>query len=140
MRKPVSAPAISKMNPSSATHDQHQKDFLNAFFQSETGADLDQRAREPDSMFHGNLPLPPMMNLPQHANIDMLENLMALQERAGQAAASAQVGQSTTPQMLLEQQMRLNHLQQLQQLQNQIFQQQVSCFSSPSPNRICNKA
>lgn len=57
--------------------------------------------------------------------MDMLENLMAMQERVGQAAASAQ-GQSTTPQMLLEQQMRLNQLQQLQQLQNQIFQQQVS--------------
>ncbi|KAK7681377.1 hypothetical protein QCA50_015469 [Cerrena zonata] len=120
------------MNSTSATHDQHQKDFLNAFFQSETGADLDQRARESDSMFHGgNLPLPPMMNLPQQANMDMLENLMAMQDRVGQAA-SAQVGQSTTPQMLLEQQMRLNQLQQLQQLQNQIFQQQIEILSSGS--------
>lgn len=115
-----------QMNSNSATHDQHQKDFLNAFFQSETTTDLGQRAREPDTMFHNdNIPLPPMMSLPQQANMDMLENLMAMQERVGQAAASAQ-GQSTTPQMLLEQQMRLNQLQQLQQLQNQIFQQQVS--------------
>lgn len=71
---------------------------------------------------------PSMMNLQQQhmssAGLDVLE-LMALQERAGQSSVGAQNGQPTTPQMLLEQQVRLNQLQQLQQLQNQIFQQQV---------------
>ncbi|CAL1699268.1 unnamed protein product [Somion occarium] len=125
------------MNSSSAAHDQHQKDFLNAFFQSETGGELDQRGREPDMFNNGNLSLPPMMNLSQQtfsnpqASMDVLENLMAMQDRVGQAAAS-QVGQPTTPQILLEQQMRLNQLQQLQQLQNQIFQQQIELLSSNS--------
>lgn len=59
-------------------------------------------------------------------NMDVLEGLMSMQERGGQSVVAAGVQQP--PQMLMEQQMRLNQLQQLYQLQTQIFQQQVSTF------------
>ncbi|KAI0792325.1 hypothetical protein C8Q75DRAFT_593217 [Abortiporus biennis] len=132
----------------SGTHDQHQKDFpkdfLNSFFNSDPSSapehDL-QRGRHPD-IFHAQPPpllpnVPSMMNIQQQGmanpqvNMDVIESLMAMQDRSGQSSAVPQAGPtSTTPQMLLEQQMRLNQLQQLQQLQNQIFQQQLELLSS----------
>ena len=64
--------------------------------------------------------------------MDALESYMAMQNQVQDAMAAVNVvGQGTGGNMsnsggaLLEQQMRLNQLQQLQQLQNQIFQQQV---------------
>ena len=62
----------------------------------------------------------------QQVNMEMLENLLAMQDP--QAQANQHQGHSApgaSPQALLEHQLRLNQLQQLQQLQNQIFQQQV---------------
>ena len=59
-------------------------------------------------------------------SMDVLEGLMGMQDnRGGQSGTLSNSGQPT-PQMLVEQQMRLNQLQQLYQLQTQIFQQQVS--------------
>lgn len=65
--------------------------------------------------------------MPNGVDMNMLEGLMALQDGRGQSAAmQGGGGQSQqVPQVLVEQQMRLNQLQQLYQLQTQIFQQQV---------------
>jgi hypothetical protein len=77
------------------------------------------------------------MNMPQNnANVgmDVLDNLMS-NPSPGTAGASS-ISTSAAPasqsnqQMLVEQQMRLNQLQQLYQLQTQIFQQQVSVLTS----------
>ena len=73
-------------------------------------------------------------------NMDVLEGLMGLQDRNGQQVVASGGGPQTS-QMLMEQQMRLNQLQQLYQLQTQIFQQQVSrprvmiIHSSPKPSK-----
>ena len=72
-------------------------------------------------------------NLQQQVNMEMLENLLAMQDP--QAQANQHQGHSApgaSPQALLEHQLRLNQLQQLQQLQNQIFQQQVRSQSQSS--------
>ena len=69
----------------------------------------------------------------QQVNMEMLENLLAMQDP--QAQANQHQGHSApgaSPQALLEHQLRLNQLQQLQQLQNQIFQQQVRSSSQSS--------
>lgn len=132
---------------SNQTHDQHQKDFLNPFFTSESSTPSSehdhQRSRAPpQDIFQGNIttttaPHPSLMSMqqqqhqhsinPSNVGMDVLESMIAMQERAVQASGSQGVT-TTTPQMLLEQQVRLNQLQQLQQLQNQIFQQQVCPF------------
>lgn len=75
-------------------------------------------------------------NLQQQVNMEMFESLLALQDP--QAQTSQHQGHSTpgaNPQALLEHQLRLNQLQQLQQLQNQIFQQQVRSWFSYSWRR-----
>lgn len=77
-----------------------------------------------------NMQQQPMQN---GVGMDVLEGLMAMQDnRTGQSNAITSPTQSQpTPQMLMEHQMRLNQLQQLYQLQTQIFQQQVrSCSQS----------
>nr|UBR88887.1 transcription factor bHLH4 [Ganoderma lucidum] len=69
-------------------------------------------------------------NLQQQVNMEMFESLLAMQDP--QAQTSQHQGHSTpgaNPQALLEHQLRLNQLQQLQQLQNQIFQQQLELLS-----------
>lgn len=131
---------LGVMNAAAGAHDHHQKDFLTTFFPpDQSHPEHDQHARNTD-MYHNQMNSgssqqhPSMMNLQQShmqsppVGLDVLE-LMAMQDRQGQSS-SGQSGQPTTPQMLLEQQVRLNQLQQLQQLQNQIFQQQV-CLISP---------
>ncbi|TCD70699.1 hypothetical protein EIP91_002075 [Steccherinum ochraceum] len=133
------------MNAAPGAHDHHQKDFLNSFFPPDQAhSEHDQHARNPD-MYHNQMnpgssqQHSSMMNL-QHQQhnmqnppvaMDVLE-LMAMQDRAGQSSSGGQGSQATTPQMLLEQQVRLNQLQQLQQLQNQIFQQQIELLSGNS--------
>ncbi|TFK37996.1 hypothetical protein BDQ12DRAFT_698896 [Crucibulum laeve] len=66
--------------------------------------------------------------------MNMLGNLMQMQELGGSSQGQGQGqgqgaqgggGGAYNPQLLLEQQFKLTQLQQLQQLQNQIFQQQV---------------
>lgn len=131
------------MNPAPGAHNHHQKDFLTSFFPpDQSHPEHDQHTRDLDmyhdsmnSMNSGSNQHPSMMNLQQQQHmqnppvgLDMLE-LMAMQERTGQTSPGGQSGSQATPQMLLEQQVRLNQLQQLQQLQNQIFQQQVRLIS-----------
>jgi hypothetical protein len=68
-----------------------------------------------------------LSNMQQNGvGMDVLEGLMVMQDGRGGQSAPIQGSQQPSPQMLMEQQMRLNQLQQLYQLQTQIFQQQVS--------------
>lgn len=130
---------------SAASHgDQQQKDFLNSFFSSESSTPSSEHDHQgsralPQDIFQGNVitstvPHPSLMSMQQqqqqsinssHGGMDILESMIAMQERAVQVSNNSQGVHSATPQMLLEQQVRLTQLQQLQQLQNQIFQQQV---------------
>ena len=80
-------------------------------------------------------------NLQQQVSMDMLENLLAMQDPASQGGGHQGHGQSSaTPQALLEHQLRLNQLQQLQQLQNQIFQQQVRSYLSSAAQGTFQRA
>ena len=101
----------------------------------------DSGARDGGDIFNGNAPSSSqpqqqlsfsqqqLGNLQQQVSMEMLENLLAMQDPAAQGGGHQGHGQSSaTPQALLEHQLRLNQLQQLQQLQNQIFQQQVRPF------------
>jgi hypothetical protein len=108
---------------------QHQqKDYINNLFISELGADRGNDSHHP-SMYGGALPSPsPSTMSPPNPvipnvplNLDIVTQLIGLQ---GQQAGSIGQGQYS-PQLLLEQRLKLNQLQQLQ-LQNQILQQQVS--------------
>ena len=121
---------------------QHQqKGFFNNLFISERGADRGNESHHP-SMYGGALPSPsPSIMSPPNPvvpdlplNLDLVSQLIGLQ---GQQTGSIGQGQYS-PQLLLEQRLKLNQLQQLQ-LQNQILQQQVSrilpTFSS-RPHRL----
>jgi hypothetical protein len=121
-----------------AQQEQQQKEFISSFFPPD---DHGQRAldRGPQSSnpvfpftpndisttgtqtnFSGLMPLHTNISNAQ-VNMDLLGNLMTAQGIEGQPNPSQQY----TPQLLLEQQFKLTQLQQLLQLQNQIFQQQV---------------
>ena len=65
----------------------------------------------------------------QNVGMDVLEGLMAMQDNRGAQSNSLPASGQPAPQLLMEQQMRLNQLQQLYQLQTQIFQQQVRFYS-----------
>ncbi len=77
----------------------------------------------------------------QNVSMDVLDNLMnngSSSTGAGPSSlpTSAASGSQANQQLLVEQQIKLNQLQQLYQLQTQIFQQQVSFPSSAgSPAR-----
>ncbi|GJE85212.1 hypothetical protein PsYK624_012900 [Phanerochaete sordida] len=77
-----------------------------------------------------------MQQQPMQNGVDMnvLEGLMAMQDnRGGQSNPIASPTQAQpAPQLLVEHQMRLNQLQQLYQLQTQIFQQQIELLSGQS--------
>ncbi|THH00854.1 hypothetical protein EW026_g1739 [Hermanssonia centrifuga] len=124
------------MNGDASAH--NHKDFLDAFFQQEQppshnqssidSSDIFQTASASSSGHHsslGNMQQQSMSN--NGLGMDVLEGLMGMQERGGQSGMSS--GAQPTPQMLVEQQMRLNQLQQLYQLQTQIFQQQIELLS-----------
>jgi hypothetical protein len=88
------------------------------------------------SIFHFNsqaTPQPPLMPVNPQLNLnnqlELLGNMMALQGMDSAANLS-----QYNPQLLLEQHVKLTQLQQLQQLQNHIFQQQVSVSSSQPLN------
>ncbi|KAJ3523010.1 hypothetical protein NM688_g8793 [Phlebia brevispora] len=116
------------MDAESSAH--NHKDFLNAFFQPDQppsrrhsipAADiyLSQESQQQSALMN-----PQQQGMPSPGvGMDVLEGLMGMQERGGQPGVPA--GGQPTPQMLMEHQMRLNQLQQLYQLQTQIFQQQV---------------
>jgi hypothetical protein len=106
---------------------QQQKDFFNSLFISEVGAERGNESHHPYG--GGALPSPssstmspPNPVLPNASlNLDLVTQLIGIQ---GQQTGSMNQGQYS-PQLVLEQRLKLNQLQQLQ-LQNQILQQQVS--------------
>ncbi|KIP04746.1 hypothetical protein PHLGIDRAFT_14993 [Phlebiopsis gigantea 11061_1 CR5-6] len=65
----------------------------------------------------------------QNVGMDVLEGLMAMQDNRGAQSNNLPAPGQPAPQLLMEQQMRLNQLQQLYQLQTQIFQQQIELLS-----------
>ena len=111
-------------------HDHHQKDFLSLF--------------PPDQQQSNDSTLPIFYNpsraqqqtmpMPNSPTIDILGTMMQMQGLESQAAPSA-TSPAFQSQSLLEQQFKLSQLQQLQQLQNQIFQQQAS--PPPFLRNIC---
>jgi hypothetical protein len=115
---------------------QQQKDFYNALI-AEVGADRGNETHHP-CMYGGALPSPTSSTMsPSNPvvpnsplNLDLVTQLMGLQ---GQQTGSMNQGQYS-PQLVLEQRLKLNQLQQLQ-LQNQILQQQVSPILLTSPAR-----
>ncbi|KII87598.1 hypothetical protein PLICRDRAFT_54681 [Plicaturopsis crispa FD-325 SS-3] len=123
---------------------QQHKDFLSSFFPHELGnadhaeqrlADVQQQL---NNLFNGGQ-AHMLQDSVQHVNqeniqiqTEILGNMMAMQGVDGQQSLSPQ-SQYSSPQLLLEQQFKLNQLQQLQQLQNQIFQQQIALISGQTP-------
>ncbi|KZT69960.1 hypothetical protein DAEQUDRAFT_725944 [Daedalea quercina L-15889] len=112
---------------------QQQKDIIQSFFQFDANRDAAERfySRSSGLQTPGNFPaqpsLPPMPNL--HFGSEALQHMISSMDPSSQQQGGQQSSQPT-PQALLEQQFRLNQLQQLQQLQNQIFQQQLELLSS----------
>ncbi|KAF9553575.1 hypothetical protein CPC08DRAFT_767450 [Agrocybe pediades] len=69
----------------------------------------------------------------QQLNIGLLNNLMQMQGLdTSTTPASSSLNMAAFDPQLLEQQIKLTQLQQLQQLQNQIFQQQIALISGQS--------
>lgn len=119
---------------------QQQKDYFNTLFTSGVAAEGVQRGNESHhpSIYSGALPSPSEATMPSSnpvlpnfpLNFDLMSQLVSSQ---GQQSGSISQSQYS-PQLVLEQRLRLNQLHQLQ-LQNQILQQQVSSImvtSSPS--------
>lgn len=119
--------------------EQQQKEFLSSFFPADVSVDDIQRTLDSNhanglfpfngapGVTHPGIPSPHSgVGNGSNARLDMelLGNLMAMQGIEGQPGSNHQQPQYT-PQLLLEQQFKLSQLQQLQQLQHQIFQQQV---------------
>ncbi len=115
--------------------DQQQKDYLSPFFDLESlqnGGDLgimspSMNSQQPQLMMTS-------ATMPSQMDMEMLGNLMSLQginspndisQRPPLSPQFSTNTGATSPQLLMEQQFKLAQLQQLQQLQNQIFQQQV---------------
>ncbi len=120
--------------------DHHQKDYMSSFFPS---VDLDHLQNDSDmgimqqtahntqhnqTMMHG-------LGMPPQLDMEMLGSLMSMQgidspQHPLSGASPSQThfppnSNANNPQMIIEQ-YKLAQLQQLQQLQNQIFQQQVN--------------
>jgi len=121
-----------------AQQEQQQKEFLSALFPPDLSGDHAQRSQSSNPVFSftsndgstltqqhlSGLISSPANGVNPQVNLDLLGNLMSLSGIEGQPSNSQQLPQYN-PQLLLEQQFKLTQLQQLQQLQNQIFQQQV---------------
>ena len=105
--------------------EQQQKDFYNALI-AEVGAERGNESHP--CMYGGALPSPSSSTMSPsnpvipnvHLDLDLVTQLVGLQ---GQQTGPMTQGQYS-PQLVLEQRLKLNQLQQLQ-LQNQILQQQV---------------
>lgn len=95
--------------------DQQTKDFMSSFFPQDLNAmDQLQNSTTEQFQFHQNPP-------PSNVNMELLGTIGNL--------INEQTS-SYNPGLLLEQQYKLTQLQQLQQLQNQIFQQQVGLLAA----------
>jgi hypothetical protein len=118
--------------------DDHQKEFLNNLFPLDDPSqhhsnDIQQQQQQQQPIFHyNNQQTSPNLNTNVANQLELLGNLMAMQ-----GIESPTTVPQCTPHLLLEQQFKLTQLQQLQQLQNQIFQQQVSTipYQSSEPPR-----
>ncbi|KAG6831206.1 hypothetical protein H0H87_005922 [Tephrocybe sp. NHM501043] len=110
-------------------HEHQEKDFLSTMFpgdnqQSMYSMQYNQQQSMQQPMQQQSIPA--TMN-PQ-LSLDMINNLMSMQGVESQAPSPN--SSSYNAQTMLEQQFKLTQLQQLQQLQNQIFQQQIALISS----------
>ncbi|KAH9922539.1 uncharacterized protein B0H18DRAFT_1018074 [Fomitopsis serialis] len=122
------------MSADSGMPHQQQKDIIQSFFQFDAARDAAERfySRSSGPQTPGNFssqPSLPPMPTGMHFGSDALQHMMPSMDTSAQQQGVQQSSQPT-PQALLEQQFRLNQLQQLQQLQNQIFQQQLELLSS----------
>ncbi|KAG5733259.1 hypothetical protein E4T56_gene20859 [Termitomyces sp. T112] len=107
------------------SHEHQEKDFLSTIFND--GQQNYMAYNQPPSM-------PPLMS--QTLNVDILNNLMSIQ--GIESAPTSPTSPHINAPGLLEQQFKLTQLQQLQQLQNQIFQQQIALISGQTPSIIQN--
>lgn len=119
---------------------QQQKDFMSAFFppQGDNPNPNVDHSQHHQNLFNGQGLHPGMINTGMQAlsnmsngsnitsDMDMLQNLMAMQGMESHSPVQGNQQAPYNPSAMLEQQFKLTQLQQLQQLQNQIFQQQVS--------------
>ena len=111
--------------------DQQQKDFMSTFFPPSVDQNGDHHhqqssfngALQPNIHGHGMRMNVNNTNLSMDMNV--VGNFMPMPGIEGQQPLSPSQA-SYNPQALLEQQFKVTQLQQLQQLQNQIFLQQVS--------------
>ncbi|KAJ7108505.1 hypothetical protein C8R44DRAFT_802881 [Mycena epipterygia] len=101
------------------TQDQQTKDFMSSFFPQEMAMDQLQNASD-QFQYHPNAP---------NSNVNM-ELIGTLGNLINEQTSSYNPG------LLLEQQYKLTQLQQLQQLQNQIFQQQIALISGGQTNAL----
>ena len=142
LRTILFASALSSNPLAMDTHGQaqQQKDFMSTFFSPQgdhPNANVDH-SQHHQNLFNGqglhtgmiNTGMQALSNISNGSNvtsdIDILQNLMAMQ---GIESHSPVQANQQAPYNMLEQQFKLTQLQQLQQLQNQIFQQQVSTTS-----------
>jgi hypothetical protein len=118
---------------------QQQKDFYNALI-AEVDADRGNESHHPCMYGGAALPSPSSSSMSSSnpvipnvpLNLDLVTQLIGLQ---GQQTGSVGPGQYS-PQLVLEQRLKLNQLQQLQ-LQNQILQQQVSMLLPSLARSLC---
>jgi hypothetical protein len=106
-----------------------QKDFMASFFPNDqpldshfpfTGGIQQQQQQQQQQHQQHQQQQQPQPTLNTQINMDLLMHMQGIDTTTPVSSQS-----SYNPQSLLEQQFKLTQLQQLQQLQNQIFQQQV---------------
>ncbi|KAK7044687.1 BHLH domain-containing protein [Favolaschia claudopus] len=124
------------MDGQQAAQDQH---LMSSFFPQDLGIDHMQNSSQ-DFQFHQPGPSnsnPVNLNLANSLNVNNLELLGTIGNLINeQTAAAASYNVNVNPSLLLEQQYKLTQLQQLQQLQNQIFQQQIALISGGQPTPL----
>ncbi|KAF7360350.1 BHLH domain-containing protein [Mycena venus] len=130
------------MNGQQTQQDQQTKDYMSSFFPQDLSMDQLQNSSS-EFQFHSH-PTPGPSNT-NGVNINLANNVnMGNMELLGtignliseQTAAAASYNVNVNPGLLLEQQYKLTQLQQLQQLQNQIFQQQIALISGGQPSPL----
>jgi hypothetical protein len=119
--------------------DQQQKDFMSTFFPPsiDHGHQHRDHSQHQQPLFNGAVLQPGLHGHGMHSmntnnpnmtlDMDVMTNFMAMQGIESQQALSPTQA-PYNPQLHLEQQFKVTQLQQLQQLQNQIFLQQVSKY------------
>ncbi|KAG6868533.1 hypothetical protein C0993_001421 [Termitomyces sp. T159_Od127] len=109
------------------SHEPQEKDFLSTIFND--GQQHDYPSYNQQLIQQSSMRLPSNQSL----NLDLLNNLIAMQ--GIESAPTSPTSPRYNAQTLLEHQFKLTQLQQLQQLQNQIFQQQIALISGqPAAN------